>query len=314
MNHPRSWLGRLNGEDALFIGRDWDTHDDLPVVLSVGYATTSTSVLSGLTRDQTLRTVEHGAVLSIHAGGTGTFGNDTAVASIDAAVEAYKTAFGPRQLPVLLIGLSMGFCDLLAWARTRPGDVIGAMGVVPLADLTEQWTANRDLGGGVLGRDQIDLAYGGTQHNVGTTAASTLLTAVGAAAGWVGQRIRAAGIPDGTTIVSVVPGVSAQLSVQATATANVVGMLGGYVPAVHGPTRNPTEYAAGLPFPVELFYTDDDPLIPPATITALAALPNVAAHSVGNLGHGGAACKAAGEHPAYGAFMDARAAARAEEL
>lgn len=94
------------------------------------------------------------SVLSVDAGGTSSFANDTAIAAVGQAA-AWNAAQG-RPGPFLLAGVSMGFMDLMAWARTNQSQVVGAIGFFPGVDLTAAWTADRQ---GV--KAPIDAAYGG---------------------------------------------------------------------------------------------------------------------------------------------------------
>ncbi len=218
----------------------------LPALFSVGYSGDAIRVVgysSQGTRIQFMHLAKTCAVISIDAGGTSTFANDTAIAAVESAVNWYTSAFGAgtngRPLPILLVGTSMGFGDLMAWARTRPGDVIGAIGTLPLVDLTAVYNRNPDLGGGTMAQTAINAAYGGT-----------------------------------------------------------------YVAGTHGPTHNPVEFADELTFPIKLFYSTDDPLVPTGDITAFqAAAADCTTYSLGAHAHNVTALEAAAEHTAFNDFI-----------
>jgi pimeloyl-ACP methyl ester carboxylesterase len=110
------------------------------------------------------KVASYGSWFSINAGGTNTFGNDTAIAAIQGTVDLL-TAEG-RPGPYLLAGHSMGWCDLMNWARLNPTRVKGAMCMYGLMDLNEQFTANRALGDGNNGTAVINAAYGGAYDPV----------------------------------------------------------------------------------------------------------------------------------------------------
>lgn len=70
-------------------------------------------------------------------------------------------------------------------------------------------------------------------------------------------------------------------------TAAVNAAYGGtYVEGTHGPTANPTNYAASLATPLRLYYSSNDTAVPSATVTGLAAaVPDGEATSVGAHAH-----------------------------
>lgn len=158
----RTAMSKIGAEACVFASTPEMSYGaGMPTLFSVGYGGTSTSALTGETGAMLRGVAAELPTLSIEAGGLNTFGNDAAIAAIEAAAQAFRTKHGPRTPPFFLIGLSMGFADLLAWARQHPTEVAGAIGVVGLTDLTEQQSANRDLGGGVMGAAAINAAYGG---------------------------------------------------------------------------------------------------------------------------------------------------------
>jgi hypothetical protein len=63
---------------------------------------------------------------------------------------------------------------------------------------------------------------------------------------------------------------------------------GAYIEAVHGPTHNPTNYAATMAgLPVQMWYASNDDIVLPETVTRLASLigPSAEAINVGPLYH-----------------------------
>lgn len=157
----RTSYGNLAGELAIFESPEegW-AGVGAPVLFCVGYAGTVASSIAGETGIMLNKLGKQFPTLSVNAGGTDTFGNDVAINSIDAALTAMRARWLHTR-KVVLVGLSMGFCDLMAWAQAHPNAVAGVVGCVGLTDLTEQWTTNRDLGGGVFAKPVIDAAYGG---------------------------------------------------------------------------------------------------------------------------------------------------------
>ena len=156
-------LYRAN-EQSQFIAdlSEWAQPGSHPLaILSTGYTAQAFSVMhydSFGQREVVTKLIEKGlAVLSIDSGGTATFGNDTAIAANEEAVNwiladgsdtEYRAARDPS---LLLVGVSMGFMDLMAWARTHQDKVAAAIGFVPAVNLS----GLPALSG------QIDAAYGG---------------------------------------------------------------------------------------------------------------------------------------------------------
>lgn len=163
----RSLYGNVGPDLGIFISPDiggW-VGKGTPVLFSVGYAGTVASSLTGETGKMLRKVGKVAPVLSLNAGGTNTFGNDTAIAAIDASLAALRAKWGyPADRKVVLCGLSMGFCDLMAWAAARSDQVAGMVGCVGLADLDEQWTANREVETGVGATGLINAAYGGAYN------------------------------------------------------------------------------------------------------------------------------------------------------
>lgn len=158
------------GDSHLFMARhqEWATPGTDPlVVFSTGYtgSATLTNTYANYGHHKFMRTlVQFGlAVMSIDAGGIDTFGNDTAIAAVGNAVSWIRTAGSEpyrrlaRSGPVVLVGTSMGFMDLLAWARVNQVDVAAAIGLFGAVDLTAGY--NR---ADVTMKADIDAAYGGT--------------------------------------------------------------------------------------------------------------------------------------------------------
>lgn len=147
------------GERFLFSARieDWLTPGVLPVcIYSTGNTGSPWAVVHSTTFDGAMaaKMTKTHSFLSIEAGGTSTFGNDTAIQAIDQAV-AWSEAQG-RVGPFLLVGCSMGFMDLMAWARTHQAKVAGVIGITPATNLSEARASNR-----TGHQAAIDAAYGG---------------------------------------------------------------------------------------------------------------------------------------------------------
>lgn len=158
----RSQYATVAGEPFVFMGKPQSWYDGSRICLfSVGYSGTAVSALSGETGKLMRKIAEVMPVASLNAGGLGTMGNDTAVNSIEAAAQALRTLYGPRTPPFVLVGISMGFADMMNWARTHQGQVSGAIGGVGLTDLQAVYDANPDLGGGVMAQTEVNAAYGG---------------------------------------------------------------------------------------------------------------------------------------------------------
>ena len=97
---------------------------------------------------------ELGEVFAADLGGE-TWGNDLAVSRIDSYV---------GDGPAILVGISMGGCNALNYARAHPDKVVGVAGVIPLVDLeaARQFAgAAIDAahpGGGSAGRSPVNFA------------------------------------------------------------------------------------------------------------------------------------------------------------
>lgn len=158
----RSLYGVVGGGPAAFISPNVEgwAGGGAPVLFSVGYNGTVASSLTGETGVMLNKVAAEAPVLSVDAGGVSTFGNNTARTAIDASVAALRSKFGATR-KLVLVGLSMGFCDLMSWAQAHPNDVAGAIGVVGLADLNEQYAANREVAPGANATALINTAYGG---------------------------------------------------------------------------------------------------------------------------------------------------------
>lgn len=95
--------------------------------------------------------------MSIDGGGTSHWGNDTMIASIDAAIAYANASFGAPTTNVSFIGGSMGGLSL-AWIRVNLADTGCFVGLTPVSDLTNSGV---DTPYGA----NIDTAYGGTYSN-----------------------------------------------------------------------------------------------------------------------------------------------------
>lgn len=160
----RARMGTLNGEPYVSkraTSVELDPGSQMLCIYSTGYTGWPTTIFNNALRSAPFdRLLEQSpSMLSVHAGGRETFGNDTAIASVEAAVAAYE-AIGYKP-PYMLFGHSMGYADLMAWARTRPNDIAGAICVYGLVDL--DWVYdNNVLLDGVGAQSLINTAYGGS--------------------------------------------------------------------------------------------------------------------------------------------------------
>lgn len=136
-----------------------------PVIYSPGYSTNARLMLQYTAGSRQLIRTLGGMLptLGIDAGGTDTFGNDVAISAIGQAVSWFGSTYG-AQPPFLLVGTSMGFADILAWGRANQSQVIGAIGVVGLTDLTAASESTTDMGNGQTAGQLVDAAYGGNYN------------------------------------------------------------------------------------------------------------------------------------------------------
>lgn len=81
-------------------------------------------------------------VIAPYAGGN-TWGNDTAMSRITEAVAYGRANLGASPSPVVLVGLSMGGCNVLNWAKRNRADTACVVGVVPVSDVSDIHTNNR---------------------------------------------------------------------------------------------------------------------------------------------------------------------------
>lgn len=89
-------------------------------------------------------------------GGTTTYGNDTAIERIGEAWDWLPNQIACPTDKVLVIGESMGGCDVLNWVQRNLGVVAAVALMVPLVDLADVHDNNR---GGLA--SEIETAYGG---------------------------------------------------------------------------------------------------------------------------------------------------------
>lgn len=95
-------------------------------------------------------------VLSIDAGGTQPWGNDTSIARVADGWSYIKSQFGAKSDQVLIYGASMGALIALNWAKANPG-LVAAMALhLPVTDLADIHDNNR-IGYAV----EIETAFGG---------------------------------------------------------------------------------------------------------------------------------------------------------
>lgn len=104
------------------------------------------------------------------------WGNLTAMDRITEAVAIARNGLGATTAPVALLGLSMGGCNALNWAKRNLADTACVVGVVPASDISDIHTNNR---AGLT--SQINTAHStwtegtrGTDHNPATFASSGL--------------------------------------------------------------------------------------------------------------------------------------------
>lgn len=155
-----------NGEKLLYVGSLEDAAKPgygLTTIYCTGYTgNADTALKNGLAVPHT-EMAKYGSWWSIHAGGTDTFGNDTAVTSIQGTVDLLTAEGYPG--PYLLYGASMGFCDLMNWARLNPNRVKGFLNMYGLYDLNDAYARNIDLAG-TPSQTAINAAYGGAYDPV----------------------------------------------------------------------------------------------------------------------------------------------------
>lgn len=94
----------------------------------------------------------------VHAGDLGfqTWGNDTAIARIGAAVAHLRASWGVVG-PVALVAGSMGFSGACAYARANPSEVRGIAGVIPLTDIVDIMSRGATA--------EVNAAYGGAYND-----------------------------------------------------------------------------------------------------------------------------------------------------
>ena len=95
-------------------------------------------------------------VLSCDLGGLATWGNDVVLARMGTAKAYLHATLGARPGKILLVGASMGGLSALVWAKNNPTLTAGVIGIVPVSDVTDMHTNNRQ---GL--RASIDSAYPG---------------------------------------------------------------------------------------------------------------------------------------------------------
>lgn len=95
-------------------------------------------------------------VLACDLGGIATWGNDTVLARINSAKTYLQSTLSAPSGPVLMVGASMGGLSCLVWAKNNPTDCAGVIGLVPVSDVTDIHTNNRQ---GLA--SSIDSAYAG---------------------------------------------------------------------------------------------------------------------------------------------------------
>jgi pimeloyl-ACP methyl ester carboxylesterase len=100
-------------------------------------------------------------VLSIDAGGATPWGNGTAVARVDDAIDYGQGTLGWESGTVLLVAASMGAVTALNYTMAHPTKVAAVVGIIPVVDVNDVVTNNRaGLAAGV------NTAYGGTYSEV----------------------------------------------------------------------------------------------------------------------------------------------------
>lgn len=113
--------------------------------------------------------------LSCTHGGNNTWGNDTVIARIDAALDYLMDLPGVETSKVALLATSAGTPGAMAWAAQNLSLVSCIIGIIPVVDITDVHTNNRGSF-----TSAINTAYGGTYseatfgaaHNPNTMAAA----------------------------------------------------------------------------------------------------------------------------------------------
>lgn len=147
-------------------------------------------------------------ILGVYAGGD-QWGNATGQARIDDAKTYLQGALGAKAGGVALIGASMGGLSILNWAKNHLSSVLCAVGLVPVSDVSDMVTNNRQSLAG-----SINTAYG--TWNEGTMGASYNPHTY-AASGLAGLRYKAwYGASDTTVIPATVTDVVASIGATAT--------------------------------------------------------------------------------------------------
>lgn len=94
-------------------------------------------------------------LLSVDGGGS-TWGSDTAISRLAEAVSYLQGPMGALDGKVLLVGVSMGNADAMAYTRANPSKVAGVLSVIPVCDVDDIYQSNRGGCG-----PAISGAYGG---------------------------------------------------------------------------------------------------------------------------------------------------------
>ncbi len=94
-------------------------------------------------------------VLAVSTGDT--WGNDTAMARIDAAKTYLQGTMGAKAGDIALMGGSMGGANVLNWCKRNLASVACAVGLVPVSDISDIHTNNRSSLAA-----SINAAYGGS--------------------------------------------------------------------------------------------------------------------------------------------------------
>lgn len=159
-----------SGDTHIFVA----THDQYvnptkrPVIYCPGYNANAIRLLDYATEgsNDLLRQVGMCApTLAIDAGGLSTWGNDTAIAAIDDAVTWFEAEKGVEG-PYILVATSMGFLDLMAWARQNLSNVLCAVAGQGAPNLGIAVTNPIDMGDGTTSATRVNAAYGGTYSAV----------------------------------------------------------------------------------------------------------------------------------------------------
>jgi acetyl esterase/lipase len=132
------------------------------IIFCHGSGSTSTMAIDylGATRLLTLLAGEGHPILSGDWGGIDTWANDTALSRITAGKNYLQSNMGAPAGQIILIGVSMGGANSLAWAGNNPTLAAGVVGLIPVVDFLDI-QVNQRMGL----HNNLNSAYGGNYVN-----------------------------------------------------------------------------------------------------------------------------------------------------